>query len=402
MEGTKPMPGEKGSVTFEKTYDIKGAKLLSTKLEVKAEVDFEIAGVDKAMIKKIQSYFKKEMDTRIKGQLAHLETWLKEKQKKFDEADAKIKAVKKRGIPEDGNLMKALAKDLEDIAGYRKELSDVEEAFTVVVDAWSKNVVEQQGLIAMQLARKKAGKAAIADKNARIILKKVVKGILIVGGTALAITLIVLSAGTATPLVMGLGIAALALSTTATVGLYAKEIHSDYDQEKKLLKTVEGQLDTIRSALKPISDSNLGKHVAELENRIMVRKSMVAKLKMELKKLVVALKGETAALRKFSQEKTLWEWMSSKEVHKRISAREKLQEQSDDAVKKISAAEKRIIKGEALIRELKEIGVKADEFSNFYKSSTVGGHLKDYVTSAEGWADMAKTVSGFSGLGKLG
>ena len=40
-----------------------------------------------------------------------------------------------------------------------------------------------------------------------------------------------------------------------------------------------------------------------------------------------------------------------------------------------------------MIKELKETGVKGDEFAGFYKSSTAGGHLKDYVTSTESWAE---------------
>lgn len=393
------MPGQMHTFKFEKEFDFKGTADLTPSLDVKLECQFPLEGVEISVAKKIEKSFAQEFDKLIKGQMAHFEKWLKEKQKNIDDAKALAASIEKMGVPKNEGEAKKIGAALNKLDGMKFVIDDLKKDFREISENWAKGVVDRQSDIAIQTARKKAGAKLLKDKKTRLVLGKVVKGVLLVSALAVSVAAIVLSAGAAAPLVLALGIATASLGGGAGIYGFVKTVTRDNDVEKKALKNVEGELAKIASAMAPIASSPLGKHVLELENIVKQRKSELQKLKMELKKTIVLIESQDKAVTEIARDNTL----SLKEFGKSLKKLAKLKSEGTDIMGKIEKASSVASQGEELIKDLKAFDTKIDEFGKFYKSSSIGGNLKKYFTSAAGYADLAKSLAAFRpGAGLVG
>lgn len=379
---------------FEKKFNVKGTADLTPSLDVKLDCAFPLDGTEVALAKKIEKNFAKQYEKLINGQLAHFEKWLKEKQQKINEAKALHKAIKKMSPKTEGDFKK-LGGELNELDKLNDYVSTLENDFEVLSRNWAQNVVDQQAEIAIMMAKKQAGAKLLKDKKTRMVLGKVIRGVLVVSAIAVGVVALVASAGTAAPLVLGLGIAAASLSGIGGLVGFAKTVARDNDLEQKVIKNVESDLKQISSALDPLSSSSIGKHVLELETIVKQRNSELATLKMELKKTIVMLDSQIKAGRDLAANKSAQELFNNKEFQRRATEFDNLRKEAAGIGKKIEKASAVAARGERLCRELGEFGVKIDEFSKYYKSSSVGGNLKSYFSSVDGYVDLAKSLGAF-------
>ena len=387
------MPGENHAFKFEKKFKVKGTADLTPSLDVKLDCEFPLEGIEVSLAKKIEKNFAKEYEKLIKGQLVHFEKWLKEKQKNIDDAKALEKTIVKMGVPEDEAGCKNLAAELDKLSKMKSAIESLEKDFDTLSGNWAKNVVDQQAEIAIMKARKQAGAKLLKDKKRRLVLGKVVKGILLVSAIAIGIAATVLTAGTAAPLVLGLSIAAASISGATGIYSFAKTVKRDNDIEKKTLKTVQAEVDALATAMKPIEASSLAKHVLELENIINQRKSELTGLKMELKKIIVALNGQFNAIKTLQLGSA--GLLNAKDLDKQQKKYTSMHKGATEIATKIEKANSIVSQGEKLINTLKEFGVKMDEFAKFYKSNSIGGNLKRYFTSVDAFKDLAGSLGSF-------
>lgn len=387
------MPGENHAFKFEKKFKVKGTADLTPSLDVKLDCEFPLEGIEVSLAKKIEKNFAKEYEKLIKGQLVHFEKWLKEKQKNIDDAKALEKTIVKMGVPEDEAGCKNLAAELDKLSKMKSAIEGLEKDFDTLSGNWAKNVVDQQAEIAIMKARKQAGAKLLKDKKRRLVLGKVVKGILLVSAIAIGIAATVLTAGTAAPLVLGLSIAAASISGATGIYSFAQTVKRDNDIEKKTLKTVQAEVDALATAMKPIEASSLAKHVLELENMIKLRKSELAELKMELKKIIVALDGQVKAIHTLQSGSA--GLLNAKDLNKQQKKYTSMRKGATEIATKIEKANSIVSQGEKLINTLKEFGVKMDEFAKFYKSNSIGGNLKRYFTSVDAFKDLAGSLGSF-------
>ena len=389
------MPGQTHTFKFEKKFKIKSTADLTPQLDVKLDCEFPLEGIQISMAKKIESNFNSQFEKLVKGQMAHFETWLKQKQKNIDDAKAIEKKVKKMGVPKNEAGCKKLAAELVKLANLKSGIQSLAKDFETVADYWGKNIVDQQAEIAIMMAKKKAGAKLIKDKKTRLVAGKVIRGVLLVSAIGVGVAALVLSAGTAAPAVLALGIATASLSGGAGLVGFARTVVRDNDIEKKALKNVEAEFKKISNAMAPLTNSKIGKHVLELDNIVTQRKSELKNLDMEMKKTKVLYKSQTSALRLMSGERSINELLGDKAVRKVLDACIKLDKEMEELTKKINTANNIVVQGTDLIKKLKEFDVKIEEFGKFYKSSSIGGNLKTYFTSVDGYIDLAKTLGAF-------
>ncbi|MEX0318608.1 MAG: hypothetical protein AB3N21_11690 [Ruegeria sp.] len=389
------MPEATHKFKFEKKFNIKSTADLTPTLDAKINFTIPLDGSEVSLAKKIETNFKKEFEKLVKAQISHLETWLKEKQKNIDDAKALDKNIRKMGMPKDDAGCKKLASELDKLAKLSFSADSLQKDFQKLIDGWADNVMEQQGYVALAAAKKQAGSKLLKDKKARMTLGKVVKGILLVSAIAVGVAALVLSAGTAAPLVLGLGIATAALSGGAGIVGFAKNVIRDKDLEKKILKNVEGELKNIKAAMAPFEKSSIGKHVSELDVVIKQRSSEIQKLSMEMKKTRTQIDSEIKALRKIHTEKSISEMLGDKVIKKQIDNCFKLKDEAEAIAKDLEKAFSIMNSGKSLIAELKAFNVKIEEFGKFYKSNSIGSNLKTYFSSVDGYTDLAKSLGAF-------
>jgi HAMP domain-containing protein len=190
-------------------------------------------------------------------------------------------------VPGDPSKAAGFAKKEQEVIAIVNKIEDWKKDFQTIVANFADNRAKTQGPIALVAAVKSARRKAFDEKRIRVKAGLAVKGALVVLGVAAGIAAIVLSAGAATPLVVGLAVAGLALSGISSLGALAKSVADNVNTEKKLLANVTNEVKAIEAAFGAVSQAcgKLGKHVTELQNLIKIREDAVSELENDVKPL---------------------------------------------------------------------------------------------------------------------
>ena len=371
----------KGSVTPAKT---KFLTPQAVKMDFSGELDLDTT--DASKIKLIQKTFQQEMASRLKSQLAHLNQWLKDKDKMIAEMVAHHDAIKKFGFPMTVSEAERRAAAVKAASDLAKKIENLERDYTKIVSDWAENARQQQGLISLQTCVKKARAKAISNKAWRVRAGIAVKAVLLVAGIALSIAAIVLTAGATAPVFIGLASAGLAVSGIAGFTDLGKKISENASMEKKILANVQKDVKRIEDALKPVKGANtsIAKHVTELQNVMKVRDDSARSLEEQIKKKKAEIGGYESALNKIKGDP---------EMKKEVVAR--LKGQIRDIEKKIASMKADNVKAQDLLKTLTDMNVEVEKLSGT-SSSTVSGNLKARFSSLDGWSQLGSDVGGLT------
>jgi chromosome segregation ATPase len=382
-----------GSVTPKKTNFL-DAKTFKMDFEGELELD----EADGAKIDTIRKAFQNEMQNRLKKQLGHLDDWLKQKDALIATMVKKYEDIKKFGFPTTANEAKALEKKNQALEEVATETQALVKDYKQIVEDWAKNAREQQGLISMMTALKKARTETISNKRWRVGLGIAIKAVLVVAAIALTIAAIVLTAGATAPIFVGLAAAGLVLSGTSGIVGVGVAIKKNASMEKKILKNVQNDVKKIAEALKPIEGkkSDIAKHITELLNVMKVRVDSLKKIEMSVKEKKAQIKGYESQLSKLEsaigQQKP-----PDKNIVAEIASRKKkveaLKKQINSLDSKTTQMNRDNQDAQALIDELKAMNVELDKISG-QSANTILGNLKARFTSVDGWIELSNDVGG--------
>jgi uncharacterized protein YhaN len=384
------------TVTYADAVTPKKTTFLEAKaLDLKFESDIELEGSDGTISKTIENEFAKEMKSRVKEQLKHLDTWLSEKDKLISEMMETYKTLEKMKFPETPAEAKSYVEGIKTMRKIAEKVDELTKDYAQIVDDWATNVAKQQGLVATITAVKKARVTVWDEKKTRVRLGAVVKGILIVTGIALAVAATVLSAGATAPAFIALAAIGVSLSGISSIVSIGKSVKDTYDMEKRLLKTVAEDVKKTVGALKG-GEGSIDKHVTELQNLLKKHEDDIKTLQTELKKYQAIAKGYQAELNKIGPEAIV----DAKERSNRETAIVAVQKDIDKTLSSIANLEKDNQKGEKLLKELEDLGADLKRIST-QVPNTILGNLKERFTSLEGINDtvnqLGQIVSGASG-----
>lgn len=380
---------EKLEVSFKGSVKLKKTSFLSVKpLDMSFKSYIELDENEASKIGTIRKQFQKIMEKNLNNQLTHMNAWLVEKDKYIAENLKQHKAMEKSGIPTSSTEIAAYAKRAQKLKEFADTLPTLDSELREIVDNWTKGAVEQQRLISMDQAIKAAQAKTYNDKVWRVRVGLAVKVVLVVAAIALSVAAIVLTAGAATPLVIGLAAAGATLAGISSITGVANEISKNANVEKKILSNVQGDIKKIADALKPMESGKtaLKKHVTELENLIRVRKQNSVTLQHEVKKKSVELTSYISALAKLPE---------SKDKEKKKKQVEKVKKSIVTVKLNIDKLAADIKTSEAVLDELKDLGISLDKVSG-QSANTVIGNLKERFSSIDGWTDLGNQVGGMT------
>lgn len=364
------------------------------------EGELDLDEVDGSKFKAIEKAFKSEMNTRLGKQLGHLDGWLKEKDQLITTMVKQHEAIKKFGFPTTASEAKALAtknKALEDLAKQTQSLKD---DYVKIVNDWAKNAREQQGLICLMTALKKARAKTLNNKTWRIRAAMAIKVTLVVLAIALSIAAIVLTAGATAPIFVGLAAAGLTLSGVSSIAGVGVMIKNNASTEKKILANVEKDVKTVEAALKPIAGAktSLAKHVTEMRNVMKVRLDSTKSLIMEVKKKNAEIGGYEAQLKKLA-EALAKQSPPDKAMLTEVASRKKkvdaLKKQVQTLAQKMAMMKSDNEKAQALLTQLEDMSIDLEKISATAGSS-LRGNLKKRFTSVDGWIELGNDVGGLA------
>ena len=375
----------KGSVTPTATTFLK-PQPFTMDFSAKIELD----ETDGANLANLQKAFKSEMDSQIKNSLSNLNKWLKEKDQLVSDLVKKHDALKKSipfpSTPQQATAYTQQMKALEPLA---TEIKTLEADFTQIVGDWATNAREQQGRVCMVTAVKKARIKTYNDKVWRVRLGQALKVVLAVTAIALAIAATVLTAGSTAPIFVGLASAGLAISGISSIAGLGKMFTENATIEKKLMANVSKDIETVKTALKPLdtSKSNIAKHVTELKNLMNIRKDNIGKYKTEIQKYQASAKGYTDALAQLKSKQAA----DAAEIAKREKGITSLNTSLKEAQGKIAKLEQDNAAAQKLLDELVALNVDLDKISG-QSANSIAGNLKARFTSLDGWLDLGNNV----------
>lgn len=380
---------EKLEISFKGSVKLKKTSFLSVKpLDMSFKSHIELDENEASKIGTIRKQFQKIMEKNLNNQLAHMNTWLLEKDKYIAENLKAHKVMEKSRIPTSSTEIAAYAKQAQKLKEFADKLPTLDSELREIVDNWTKGAVEQQRIISMDQAIKAAQVKTYNDKVWRVRVGLAVKVVLVVAAIALSVAAIVLTAGAATPLVIGLAAAGATLAGISSITGVANEISKNANVEKKILSNVQSDIKKIADALKPMESgkTTLKKHVTELENLIRVRKQNSVVLQNEVKKKSVELTSYISALAKLPESK-------DKELKKKQV--EKLKKSIVTVKMNVDKLASDIKTSEAVLEELKDLGVSLEKVSG-QSANTVLGNLKERFSSIDGWTDLGNQVGGMT------
>lgn len=387
MATTKHTVSFKGNVTPTKTKFLTPKPI---KMDFSGELDLDES--DASKIKTIQNSFQSEMSKRLKNQLGHLNTWLKEKDALIAKMVEKHDAIEKFGFPMTVSDAERRAANVKAAAKIATEIKDLESDYAKIVNDWADNARQQQGLISLMTCVQKARAKTISNKAWRVRTGLAIKAVLLVATVALSIAAIVLTAGTTAPIFVGLASAGLAVSGIAGFADIGKKISENAVMEKKILTNVQKDVKKIEDALKPVKGANtaIAKHITELQNVMKVRADTTKSLELEIKKKKAEIGGYEKSLNQVQNDPNMQKEVASRQM--KISS---LKAQIKGIEKKIAGIKADNVKAQDLLDQLTSMNVEIDKLSGT-SSSTVGGNLKARFTSLDGWTELGSDVGGLT------
>ncbi len=390
-----------GSVTPKKTKFLTSPAI---KMDFDGELDLDEA--DGSKIAAIQKAFQKEMSSQLNTQLKHLNSWLAEKDQLIATMVKQHEDIKKFGFPTTASAAKGLETKNKALEKLAKETQTLEADYVKIVNDWAKNAREQQGLICLTTALKKARAQTLSNKTWRVRAGIAIKVTLVVLAIALTVAAIVLTAGATAPIFVGLASAGLALTGISSIAGVGVAIKNNASTEKKILANVQGDVKKIEAALKPIDGvkSSLAKHVTELRNVMKVRVDSARQIKANVQEKKAQIGGYDAQLIKLNAA-LAQQTPADKKMQAEVASRQK---KVAEVKKQVQSLEKQMAKmdqdnkdAEALLKQLEDMNVQLDKISG-QSANTVAGNLKTRFSSVDGWIelgnDVGGLVSGISGV----
>jgi predicted RNase H-like nuclease (RuvC/YqgF family) len=374
-----------GSVTPTATSFLKSPAIV---MDFKTQIKLD--ETDGANLANVQKAFQSEMATRLKAQLGHLNTWLTEKNKIVSDLVKKYEALKKStpfpSTPQEAKGYEAAMKEME---GLAKQVDELKDDYTKIVQDWAENAREQQGRVCMVTAVKNARVKSFDQKSFRVRAGQAIKVILVVAAIAVSIAAIVMTAGTTAPLFIGLAGAGAALAGISSLGGLAKMFKDNATIEKKLMANLAKDVETVQNALKPldVSKSNIAKHVTELRNLMKIREDNIGKYKNEMLKYKASAKGYTDSLSQLKSKQAA----DPAEIAKRQKSIDAVNADLKESEGKIAKLEQENTAGRKLLDELSKLNVDLEAISGRVANS-VAGNLKERFTKVDGWIDLGNTV----------
>ncbi|WP_207482387.1 AAA family ATPase [Arenibaculum pallidiluteum] len=357
--------------------------------------DLEVEEAEASIERIIRDEFEKQLSTLINGQLRHLNTWLEEKSDLIDDLSKQIDQVARNGMPTtpaEFAAVESLNAALKKVKGLSPD--ELKAEFKTIVENWAENVAEQQGIIAAGQAVKKARATAVKGKKARLTKATVLKVVLIVGGIAIGVAATVVSFG-AMAVVFG-ALAATAVSISGVTGLAksVKAFKETGNYEKRLLGKLQGEIDSLTTALGQVQEARGGlpKYVTELELLIKSRADEVSDAESKLARPRAQLDIYRAELKKLKGNAVV----DDAEVAKREKSMSQLGTAMDKVLQDIAQMRKDIGDAEQLLAKLKELGVNLEALKRVSPGS-VTANIKERLKTADGWLDLADNLGGLVG-----
>lgn len=384
----------KGSVTPRKTSFLEAKPIT---MDFDATVELE--GSDIANAAALQKAFQSAMKGQLDTQLAALDKWLAEKDKVLADAMKEFEQLRKDGFPanvQEANSRAALCRRLSQTLVKAGQLED---EFKGIVKDWAENAREQQGLVAMKMAVKTARVTTFSDKKWRVRAGQALKVTLVVAAIVLGAAAIVLTAGAATPIVLGIAVASAAVTGLASVAEVGMSLSKNLNIEKKLMANLTADVEKVREALDTAAQAkgSLGKHVTEMGNLIKLRDDDIQELEQALKKAEAPAKRLAGDLGTLNDE-----LLPRAEIAKRRSAVEDMLDEVDGIKAKIAKLEEDNAQSRMVMADLETLVGDLSGLST-RTANTVGGNLKKKLTSVEGLLDVGKQVMGLGqAASKLG
>jgi hypothetical protein len=354
------------------------------------DVSLELSASDIANERTIQTEFQKAMGRQLATQLTALNTWLAEKDRQVGDMVKRFQALQKQGFPDTPQQAKARAKTLADLGEIATELDALPREWTQMVQDWATNTREQQGLVAMKLAVKAARVTSFSDKNFRMRAGQAVKATLVIAAIAIGVAAIVLTAGTATPLVVGIAAAGLALGGIGSLGQLGKTLHENATSEKKLIGNLKDDIERVREALGAATTSGgaLSKHVTELSNLIRLREDTIASLQSDLEKYAAPAKLLSDQMGRLNDPS-----LNPAEITKRVKAIDAMQGEMAAARRKVAKLIAANADARTLLQDLEGMIGDLGRLS-VQPANTLLGNLRARLTSVDGVLDVAANVGG--------
>jgi DNA repair exonuclease SbcCD ATPase subunit len=305
-----------------------------------------------------------------------------------------FEALKKSGFPDTPQSASARATTIKELGTLAAQMKALPEEYKKIVDIWAGNAREQQALVSMKVAIKKARVMRFEDKAWRVGAGQAAKGVVMVATIATSIAGIIVSAGATAPIFVALASAGLAVSGISNIAQFRKTLSENISVEKKLMANITNDVETIKKALKPLG---LAKHVTELRNLMKIREDAIATLTNEVKKDTVAATSYESALDKLKGDSTV----EPGEIAKRQKNIEALNAQLKATAAKIDKLQHDNAAAQEVVDELAGLNVELDKISG-HSATTLLGSLKGRFSSLDDWAelgnDIGNLVSASSGV----
>jgi DNA repair exonuclease SbcCD ATPase subunit len=327
-------------------------------IAVKFDVEVDLTPTDSGNIKAYQAAFGKEMTKAVSSQMKALDTLIKSWDDTVSGAIANIDKISKLPALTDPSA----AKEREKILAREKKVVDLlndpatTTEITDLVGKWVDAIGKQQGQVALVTAAKIARLEEYDSSNAKLTAQAIGKCTLVLFGAAVGIAAIVVTAGTATPLVLGLSIAGASLTGISTLKGVADTISANANQEKRTLENCKKDVEAIETALGQ-KGSAVTAHIKQLGNLVAVREDRVKKLEQEILKHTGAISGYDRDIQELSKLKPAEALVPGGAV-------QKLKKASADANKAVDA-----LKGQ--IKAMKEANKQANDTLDKLKSLSV-------------------------------
>lgn len=393
-----------GTVTLTYKGSFKPTKtehLSSEEISLQCEIDVEIEDADMVNEKAIRTEFEKLMGTQLKTQSAALDTWLVEKNAVVTKLVGLVDKLGKAGPPigDSAGEYEKLSKEIRQIArsaDLEKGADDLKAEYTRIVADWAQNFEDQQPLVVIESAIKKASIKNWKNKKLRVRAFKIAKAVLVVGVAVAGVVACVASLGTLTPAVAALTVALVAISGFMSLKQTGADLKSIWDMEKRLLEQVESDLSDLAKMLAQVQQvsSPFAKHAADLRNYSREREARVKKLTVELQKLEAESKGIAVALTELEKSDPTGGWRS--ELSKRRKSAAECQKLIDETTAKLAEAKKGAQHALALFDWMEALGTNVARVTAVPPSS-MSQNIKQYISSADGVLDAANLIGGVVG-----
>ena len=339
------------------------------------------------------------MDSRIKKQLEHLETWMSEKEQSLSEIEKQIDKVRKMPFPKTDAEAKARARAIADVSPLCRQAQEFPTQYQKLVDMWGENCRRQQGRIAMQVAIKKARVKTFDDKTFRIVAAQTAKGALVVSGIALSLAASIISGGLFAPVFGAVVATGIAVSGVAGLGQILKDVQGNLNMEKRALHKVEEDLTGLKAAFGKVdaSNSSLGKHITELMNLMRIREDSVSKLEIGVAKKVGEIAGFARSLAELRKDPII----NSADIDDMMKSADKVEGEMNSIKKDIASLRAKNAGAQKVLDELDELKINLDKLAR-HDPNTILSNISAILKNGDAMLNLMSNVGGaFQAVGAM-